>query len=42
MHISDGSHANAAGSYLAACVIYATITGKSPLGAPREIAAAAR
>lgn len=37
LHISDGSHPNAAGSYLAACVIYATITGKSPLGAPREL-----
>jgi hypothetical protein len=37
LHISDGSHPNPAGSYLAACVIYATVTGRSPLGAPREI-----
>jgi hypothetical protein len=40
LHISDGSHPNAVGSYLAACVIYATVTGQSPLGAPREIAGA--
>jgi hypothetical protein len=37
LHVSDGSHPNAAGSYLAACVIYAMVTGQSPLGAPREI-----
>ena len=40
LHISDGSHPNPAGSYLAACVIYATLTGRSPVGAPREIAGA--
>jgi hypothetical protein len=40
LYISDGSHPNAAGSYLAACVIYATVTGRSPLGAPREITGA--
>ena len=28
----DGRHPNAAGSYLAACVLYATLYGKSPLG----------
>jgi hypothetical protein len=40
LHVSDGSHPNAAGSYLAACVIYATVTGRSPIGAPREITGA--
>lgn len=37
LYISDGSHPNPAGSYLAACLIYATLTGHSPVGAPREI-----
>ncbi|MGD8276978.1 MAG: hypothetical protein PVH00_03080 [Gemmatimonadota bacterium] len=37
LYLSDGSHPNPAGSYLAACVIYATLTGHSPVGAPREI-----
>jgi hypothetical protein len=37
LFISDGSHPNPAGSYLNACVIYATLTGRSPVGAPREI-----
>ena len=37
LYISDGSHPTAAGSYLAACVIYATLTGRSPLGAPSEL-----
>jgi len=40
LYTSDGSHPNATGSYLAACVIYATLTGRSPLGAPREITGA--
>jgi hypothetical protein len=31
---ADGLHANAAGSYLAALVIYASITRKSPVGLP--------
>jgi hypothetical protein len=31
---SDGSHPSIAGSYLAACVFYATITGKTPVGLP--------
>jgi hypothetical protein len=30
----DGSHPNPVGSYLAASVIYATLTGRSPVGAP--------
>ena len=33
----DGSHPNATGSYLAACVIYAELTGRAPKGAPSEI-----
>ena len=40
LYISDGSHPNPAGSYLAACVIYATLTGRSPQGAPRELTGA--
>lgn len=34
LHGRDGSHPTIAGSYLAACVLYATITGRSPLGIP--------
>lgn len=37
LYVSDGSHPNAAGSYLAACVIYASLTGESPIGAPAEL-----
>ena len=37
LYLGDGSHPNAAGSYLAACVIYAVVSGRSPLGAPREL-----
>lgn len=37
LYTRDGSHPNAAGSYLAACVIYAMLTGESPVGAPREL-----
>jgi hypothetical protein len=33
----DGGHPSPAGSYLAACVIYSTITGRSPKGAPAVI-----
>jgi len=40
LYFSDGSHPNAAGSYLAACVIYTMLTGRNPLGAPREITGA--
>ncbi len=32
LHAEDGSHPNARGTYLAACVFYATLTGQSPLG----------
>ncbi|MEO0558654.1 MAG: hypothetical protein AAF170_10780 [Bacteroidota bacterium] len=37
LYTRDGSHPNAAGSYLAACVIYAMLTGESPVGAPAEL-----
>ena len=37
LHIYDGSHPTAAGSYLAAAVIYATITGRDPRVAPPTI-----
>jgi hypothetical protein len=33
----DGLHANGAGSYLAALVMYARIFGKTPVGLPREL-----
>lgn len=32
LHAADGSHPTEAGTYLAACVFYATLTGQSPLG----------
>ncbi len=32
LHSSDGSHPNENGTYLAACVFYATLTNTSPLG----------
>ncbi len=32
LHADDGSHPNARGTYLAACVLYATITERSPIG----------
>lgn len=32
LHENDGSHPNLAGSYLAACVFYATLFGESPVG----------
>jgi hypothetical protein len=37
LHIWDGSHPTPAGSYLAAAVIYATLTARSPVGAPSVI-----
>lgn len=40
LFLDDGSHPNGAGSYLAACVIYAMVTGQSPVGAPRQLAGA--
>lgn len=32
LHSKDGSHPNKCGTYLAACVFYATLTGQSPVG----------
>jgi hypothetical protein len=32
LHSADGSHPNPRGSYLAACVFYATLTDQSPVG----------
>ena len=37
LFMSDGSHPNIAGSYLAACVFYAMLTDRPPEGAPPEI-----
>ena len=37
LFVEDGSHPNATGTYLTACVIYASLTGLSPLGAPATI-----
>lgn len=34
LHASDGNHSEPAGAFLAALVLYATITGKSPLDVP--------
>jgi hypothetical protein len=37
LHSKDMSHPSTAGTYLAACVFYATIYGKSPEGLPGKI-----
>jgi len=37
LHRSDGSHPTPAGSYLAACVFYATLFDESPVGLAREV-----
>lgn len=37
LHIYDASHPTEAGSYLTALVIYATLTGRNPRGAPAVI-----
>lgn len=37
LHVADKSHPTPAGSYLAACVFYATIFGKSPVGLASRI-----
>lgn len=34
LHADDGNHSNPAGAFLAALVLYATLTGESPLGLP--------
>lgn len=36
LHHADGRHASPAGSYLAACVLYAVILRASPVGLPRS------
>src|SRR2546425_1054818 len=36
LHISDMSHPNPLGSYLAACVFFATFYGRSPVGLPNN------
>lgn len=37
LFVDDGSHPNPAGTYLAACVFYAVLTGRSPVGAPARL-----
>jgi len=37
LYAPDGSHPNAAGAYLTACVMFATIYNQSPVDAPRAI-----
>jgi hypothetical protein len=37
LHQPDKSHPDPKGSYLAACVFYATLLGKSPVGLPGEL-----
>ena len=37
LHAPDESHAGPAGTYLAACVFYAALTGRSPEGLPARI-----
>ncbi len=37
LHAPDQSHPNVKGSYLAACVLYATLTGRSPVGLPETL-----
>lgn len=39
LHDADNSHANPFGTYLASCVFYTTIIGKSPVGLPSKIEA---
>jgi hypothetical protein len=37
LHAKDGRHPNPAGSYLAACVFYAVLFERSPMGLPAEL-----
>ncbi len=37
LHRGDDSHPTVEGSYLAACVFYATLTGRSPVGLPGRL-----
>ncbi|MDP2317617.1 MAG: MYXO-CTERM sorting domain-containing protein [Pseudomonadota bacterium] len=43
LYVADGSHPSERGSYLAACVVYASVTGSSPVGlaAPEAVPDAA-
>jgi len=41
LHEPDGSHPSPLGSYLSACVFYAVLTGKSPIGLPHQLTATA-
>jgi MYXO-CTERM domain-containing protein len=43
LYVDDGSHPSPRGTYLAACVLYKSLTGRSPVGldAPADIADAA-
>jgi hypothetical protein len=38
LYDTDGSHPSLAGSYLAACVLFATLFGESPVGIASEAA----
>lgn len=40
LHIADKSHPTAMGTYLAACVFYATLSGRSPVGLPNTVTGA--
>jgi hypothetical protein len=37
LHAADKSHPSPAGTYMATCVFYATLLGKSPVGLPAEL-----
>jgi hypothetical protein len=37
LHLPDKSHPNSTGTYLAACVFYATLLDKNPVGLPAQI-----
>jgi hypothetical protein len=42
LHTADKSHPNPAGTYLTACVFFASIYGKNPIGLPGKIAGLAQ
>jgi hypothetical protein len=42
LYDADGSHPSIAGSYLAACVLFATLFGESPAGIGGEVPALSR
>lgn len=39
LYAPDGAHASPAGTYLAACVFFRVLTGRSPVGLPARLAA---